>query len=239
MIEHTRIFRRCRPLLYSLTKKFIFIHVPKTAGISISRLLRPHALAQAPKSKFRRLLSKLPVPEQPEKANMPIHASARWARLKYGADRFDSFYTFALVRNPYDLFVSRYNYILNGQRHHNAARYSNMSFLEFARIEKRKLQFGARDQMHMLDDGAGRVIVKHLFRFESLESSVKQICTDLGVSSDAELPRVHVLPREHYSTYYNDESRAIVEIIYKRDLERFGYGFDVDCDSNPVVSISG
>ncbi|WP_158284814.1 sulfotransferase family 2 domain-containing protein [Hoeflea marina] len=227
--------RRFVPLLYSLTHKFIFIHVPKTAGLSITRLLRPASLPSRPRSQFRRVLSKLPIPERPEKAYFPMHTTARWSRLKYGAERFDAFYTFALLRNPYDLFVSRYNFILNGQTHHNAARYSAMSFLDFARVEKDKLRFGARDQTSMLDDGSGRIIVRNLFRFENLEASVSRICADIGVSPEAPLPRAHVMPRAHYSSYYSDESRAIVETIYGRDLKAFGYEFDRDVDPDPVV----
>lgn len=234
----TKIVRRFTPLQYSLTKQFIFIHVPKTAGTSIGRLLRPYALAKTPKTQFRRVLSKLPIPEQPEKAYRPVHASARWVRLKYGAERFDAFYSFAVVRNPYDLFVSRYNYILNRERHHSHRKVRRASFLEYARAEKRKLIFGARDQMSMLDDGAGRIIVKNLFRFENLDRAAERICADLGISQETTLPKVNDYPRDHYSTYYDDESRAIVETIYKRDLEAFGYGFNVGCDSNPVVSVS-
>ena len=86
-------------MLLSLEKKFIFIHIPKTAGSSITRALRPVDLNRSGRSGGA-LLSHLPVPEAPEKANLSQHDKAAWLRRKLPGPLYDSAYKFAVVRNP-------------------------------------------------------------------------------------------------------------------------------------------
>jgi len=61
-------------LLISNRHRFIFVHVPKTAGQSMARALEPYA-DQRPKQGLRRLMSHLPVPEFPDNLAPPIHGS--------------------------------------------------------------------------------------------------------------------------------------------------------------------
>src|SRR5258705_8361695 len=96
-------------MLLSLEKKFIFIHIPKTAGSSITRALRPWCL-KPKRTLWRRLLSHLPVPEAPEKANLSQHDRASWLRRKLPDPVYDGAYKFAVVRNPFDLVVSNYHH---------------------------------------------------------------------------------------------------------------------------------
>ncbi len=41
-----------------------------------------------------------------------------------------------------------------------------------------------------------------------------------------ELPKKNVTVHDHYSTYYTDNARALIEQRLGADLERFGYRFE-------------
>ena len=72
-------------MLLSIEKRFIFVHIPKTAGQSITQALGPYAV-RPQKTQWRRLLSHLPVPENPERAWLRTHDTARWIRRKLPAE---------------------------------------------------------------------------------------------------------------------------------------------------------
>jgi hypothetical protein len=75
-------------VLISHTHRFIFVHIQKTAGQSMRRALVPYC-SQPPRTGLRKLLSHLPVHEDPEFVAFRPHATARWARMKITPRVFD------------------------------------------------------------------------------------------------------------------------------------------------------
>ena len=69
-------------------------------------------------------------------------------------------------------------------------------------------------------------MVDFLGRFEQLETDFKQVAQKLGRPADLSLPVINKSSHKHYSDYYTAETRAIVERVYRRDIEAFGYGFE-------------
>ena len=109
-------------MLLSTEKNFIFIHIPKTAGSSITRALRPWC-ARRRRTQWRRLLSHLPVKEAPQRATFQQHDKARWVRRKLPAELYENAHKFCVVRNPFDLAVSNFHHLRRqtSRRRHKAA----------------------------------------------------------------------------------------------------------------------
>jgi len=214
-------------MLLSIEKKFIFIHIPKTAGSSMTEALSPYALNPA-KSQYRRLLSHLPVPENPERAFFRIHDKAWWIRLKLPRAMFDSFHKFAVVRNPYDYAVSYYAFQRGnpGSRRFNEAQ--NTSFLEFLTYMAKKDRLSGISQTSWITDLRGRVIIDEVLRFETIESDFAALAARLGL--EVRLPHVNKSDRGDYRDMYGPAEREIAGRIFARDLELLGYDFD-----GPVV----
>jgi hypothetical protein len=211
-------------MLLSLEKNFIFIHIPKTAGSSITRALRPWSLK--PKlTQWRRLLSHLPVREAPEKANFNQHDRASWLRHKLPDPLYDGAFKFAVVRNPFDLVVSNYHHLrsrTSRRRHRQAQSWDFKTFLHYL---ERKNRLARIDQTSWISDRHGHLIVDEVLRFEALAEHFDGLVERLDLPGDVTLPRANVNAPFDYRTHYDDEAKSIVRRLYARDFERFGYEF--------------
>ena len=57
-----------------------------------------------------------------------------------------------------------------------------------------------------------------IIRYENLAKDVKRI---LGIK----LPMTHETKHLNYRDYYNEQSKAYIEKVFAKDLEKFGYEF--------------
>lgn len=209
-------------MLLSLEKKFLFIHIPKTAGTSIRRVLAPWCVKPA-HNQYRRLLSHLPVPEDPEKAWLRIHDTARWARLKLPREVFDNSLKFAVVRNPYDYAVSYYEFQRGNPASSRHAKAQGEDFPAFLERMERKNRIKGIRQSEWVTDRSGRIIVDRILHFERLDTEFPALLEDLGIADASPLPRVNTTQREDYRSYYDRATRQLATELFLRDLALFGY----------------
>lgn len=209
-------------MLISVSHGFLFVHVQKTAGTSVTRFLAPYALSPSG-SRLNKLASDLGLVRDWQKNFFRIHAPLRRAERTLPPGVFDSLYKFAFVRNPWDRLVSWYVYILRDTHHHRHARVRQAgSFEAFARSE---LARPRRSQWWMLERRNGELGVDFVGRFERLEQDMAAICTRIGVPYEP-LPRANVSTREPYQGYYTPELVELVRRHWAREIEAFGYAFD-------------
>lgn len=64
-----------------------------------------------------------------------------------------------------------------------------------------------------------------MLRYEALDEQFEALARRLGLPAGLKLARVNVTVHDDYRSYYDDEARAIVQRLYARDIERFGYAF--------------
>lgn len=211
-------------MLLSIEKRFIFIHIPKTAGQSITRALQPYAV-EPRRTQFRRLLSHLPVPEDPGKAWLRSHDKAAWVKRKLPREMFDAFHKFAVVRNPYDYAVSYYLYLRRNptsRRHRDA---QDWSFLDFLRYMESKNRRSGITQASWTSDAQGRLMLDELLRFETLAEQFPALLDRLGIEDRIALPHVNKTERGDYRELYGPQERAIADRLFREDLKLHGYTF--------------
>ncbi|MBT8074385.1 MAG: sulfotransferase family 2 domain-containing protein [Xanthomonadales bacterium] len=190
------------PLRQGKNGPYIFIHINKTAGTSIGRAIG------------------LPVKD---------HLTAKEIIAKIGEDKWQEAYKFTLVRNPWDKVVSLYEY--RRKKDKNRIATQNVSFADWVKMTHgsgRDTRYydnpkSFQPQVEWLKDTNGSVSIDFVGQFESINESFNHVKTVIGL--DAELPHLNASRRAGYRSYYDDETRELVERWYSEDIERFGYAF--------------
>lgn len=178
----------------------VFIHIPRTAGRSIMDALD---IMQYKKElekgyKYDGLISF---------GHYPI-----WYVIQDGFFKPDGWYVFAFVRNPYDRFVSLYEF-------NKSMSYFSGSFREFCHgFDELGYSVKARQTDYLI--GAQPDFIG---RYEHLFDDFVKLCGVLGIK-DKKLPRIGAIDRKHWQTYYDKELADIVYEHYKKDFKAFGYG---------------
>lgn len=224
-------------MIISDSKKFIFIHIYKTAGTSVSTSLIKYAnFRQRVAEDFfitKNLFSALNLvlgkvnrtkPRQWGAGLQNKHASANDIKEFMGAEKYDDYFKFAFVRNSWDWQVSLYNYLKTRKNDRNHHKVSNMSFKQFLISE---IEGKAPCQLDFLTNPGGDVIVDRIGRFESLEKDLNLILSDIGMTDVASLPYLNVSRdrSKNYQSFYDEESYELVRSYFKKDIGYFGYEF--------------
>jgi len=206
--------------------KCIFVEVPKTGSTSVRAVLgkaiKPHLSLWEIKSLLE---SYWPIRAgRKDRIFEAVYLMLpREHRRHLGRDKFDSYFKFGFVRNPWDRMVSLY------ERKEALELRNRMTFGQFVEW----IQYSSatcvhssphRYQLDWFVDPNGEVLADFIGRFETLEKDWSFVASKLGLAST--LPHVRANPRDkHYTEYYNDRTREIVGTRFRVDVETFGYEF--------------
>lgn len=206
-------------MIISRKKEFAFIHVPKTAGTSITEALSPYD----DRSIIETLLNFKPLNAFPffySLNPLPQHIRANKLRDYLSQPIFQKLYTFAFVRNPWDWQVSLFHYLRESIFHPKYSTVCNMDFQQFLqwRIQSYKIT-----QNEFITNRQGNIIVDFVGRFEHLEQDFRRICRKIGVPFN--LPHKNKSRHRNYRKYYTEKTKNLVVRYFKQDIELFDYEF--------------
>jgi len=203
-------------MLISKKRKFIFIHIYKTAGTSVTYALRPRWI-----NVMHHLIEKINPTTQFGQGSFPIHIKARELIQAIGKETFDSYFSFAIVRNPWDWQVSLYKYMLIDTYlpQHDLAK----SFGSFDNYIRWRCAEEVRFQKDFICLEDGELLVDFVAKYERLDADFKIICSRIGLS--ASLPKLNVSNTKPYRQFYNEETKELVRRAYEPDIRLFGYEF--------------
>ena len=180
-------------------RKFIYMKPGRTAGTSILRGHLEKHLAGV--------------------IHRKDHPQAFQAWLERISDKeLDEYFIFSVVRNPWDRLVS-------------AAAFFQVPFLKLVRNihEYWKNEFVRMHllPLHLYTHCNGTRFVDVICRFETLQADMDLVFDQIGLER-TRLPNLNQSRHEHYSRLYGQEEMAIVEQLYAKDIEYFGYVFEED-----------
>lgn len=213
-------------MLISNSHKFIFIHIPKTAGKSVRSALAPYC-GNPEDVLINRLLSTVGInvnwfigPVSWRRGR--THTTAAQAKVMLPETVFNEYFKFAYVRNPWDLMVSYYHYIKSTDTAKRSARVNKMSgFDDYLLYEIKRNKFSQSKYLIAKD---GTLLVDYVGRFEDLYKDYEFICSKVGIVSD--IPHRNKTVHADFRSYYTDETAQLVADHWAEDISRFGYSFD-------------
>jgi len=201
--------------MISLQKRFLFVHIPKTAGNSIQSALRDYSEDQLvalrkEQDGIERFGLRNP------KYNIKKHSTLAEYRDALGNAQFGNLYKFTCVRNPWDRMVSYYFTPTQSPEIWDRKKFRRIVSKAVSVADYLRLDQDEQDPFANVD---------YTMRFENLADDFRTVCETLGISPGA-LPRYNRSSREHYSKYYDDELRELVHTRFAAEIERFGYAFE-------------
>lgn len=186
--------------------KCIYVHIPKTAGVTINKLLY---------------------------GNMGVGHFNIFDYFKfYSPKEFKSYYKFCFVRNPYDRLVSAY-FFLKKNGINSLDKKFNEDFLtncnSFEDFVKNYLKNDeVKNYIHFVPQYKfvtffNILMVNRVCHFENLDVEL-QVVLDLFSIENFSIPKLNKTKREKlYNEFYNTEMKEIVYSHYKKDFILFNY----------------
>ena len=212
-------------MILSTDPKFLFIHIPKTAGTSVEESLYYY---------------------QDFKYHHLVHGCALQFKQYLNDDFFDELFKFTFLRNPWDLQVSCWRYFV---RNHGV----DMEFNEYIEWKFNGSIEDMKDRLpkdnpnvnitllrngfyihrtpltYFLIDEKGNYLVDYLGSLERLQEHYDVVTNKLGLEYTY-LPHINVsVQREDspsYKDYYNEKSIEIVRSRFALDILMYGYSFE-------------
>lgn len=229
--------------------KCIFIHIPKNAGQSIENVFLK-LLGLTWETRAPLLLRE----NDNENLGPPRLAHLRaeeYLNYKYiSEDLFDNYFKFTFVRNPWSRMISFYKYLGYSKK----MDFKTFLVKHFeTKIFKEKYWF-VRPQVEYIYSSSGDLLVDFVGRFENLNEDFDKVCKRLSINN-VKLPYINSSNNkidkhktysienllksfkskkivknnticDSYQYFYDAETSAIVEGLYKKDIDVFGYTFE-------------
>lgn len=194
------------------------------ARLARRALRRPQRLDQAGRRAFVDAYNSLQLP-YPKDGGGWQHVGAASARDHLGPDRWDSYFTFAFERNPWDRMVSLYWWRM--RRVPEGERPSFREFIAAMHSGDRERMRAVRATKHSnwhIYAIADQVAVDHLGRYETLDEDFRSVMDRLGVPFTGELPRSkHQARRGDPEQLHDPGTIQVVGELFHREIALLGY----------------
>ena len=212
-------------MILSPGRNYIFIHAPKTGGTAMALALESRAmkadimLGDTPKALRRRHRAQ----KLPAAGRLWKHSTL--ADIDGIVPDLSGYFTFTLVRNPWDRMVSYYHWLREQRFDHPAVGLAqSMDFADFITSPATRRANQASPARHYVTTAAGVEQCSAYIRLEALNTDAAPLWDHLGFALD--LPHVNASDRDaDYTRYYTDVARAAVAEDCAEDVARFGYRF--------------
>lgn len=188
----------------------------------MKEILAPWSLPR-PAGWWKRILSRAGLQKDYHQLVLRAHEPIRTAETCMPADRFERYFKFTFVRNPWDRLVSEYEFLRQTPAHGRHRKVVAMAdFQEFVAFQARRKD---AYQLNLLTDANGKICLDFIGRFEQLQQDFAEVCRRIGLDAKP-LRHLKNSHRGDYHDYFTPELARSVAKTWGEEIEAFGYRFE-------------
>lgn len=208
-------------MIINARHKFIFVHIPKVAGTSISTALEniPGTLRHWVAGTKHETL-----------AELQRHINTRRTIIDRLLSRSpENYYTFAFVRNPWDRMSSFYKYLVeNRPKPEIDTVWSFKDFLQQAENGVAWIQdlYSMKSQLDYFTYNGGMMKLGFLGHYEYLAEDIASVAESIGHPIQLHHHNSSSNTGTDYRDEYDEVMIEIVRSIFSEEIEQFGYSFE-------------
>ena len=198
------------PMIVSKEKKVLYLHIAKTGGSSIVRLLQYNDMDDGV------LCNKHGLYE--DKVEYFREVAAHW----------DEYYKFTFVRNKLDLMISLYNY--DRQLDGPWSLDSEVSFESFIRNHVgcddtfvKKIQYNNLLDQHYLTHLDDKPLFDFIGHFDTYTENLNQVCERLGIENTEIHVNAGSYDRAKKDEYYTPSLEKVLRNKFPKEFAYFGW----------------
>ncbi|AWB49766.1 Type II secretory pathway, pullulanase PulA [Gemmobacter aquarius] len=214
-------------MIYSPSRRFVFIHIPKTGGTALALALEARARADDV------LVGDTPKAMQRRGRQKALRVAGRLWKHSTLADLegllppHDGLFTLTLVRNPWDRMVSYYHWLRGQSFAHPAVGLAKThDFSGFLNHPLTRTSISLWPYTAYMRDAAGVEHCSLYARLERLDEDIAPFEAHLGFRLGT-VARANASARPaDWRPAYSDADAALVADLCAVDIARFGYAFD-------------
>lgn len=214
------------------THGFIFVHIPKAAGTSITSALSEYTRycdLEIGGTAFGEAIA----PAYLERFRLRKHSRAWQLRRIVGREAWDSAFTFSFVRDPYRRSLSIYHFLREWRGPGNNLYDAVHAYADFDAFVRSGLIFETdgpdgifcpQADWLTADDQPDDLLVDFVGRVESVDEDLEKVCRRLGLATEGQpLSQRNRSAASRGGSDLTEETKAMLRERYRRDFDLFGY----------------
>jgi len=214
-------------------KKAIFIHLPKNGGSYIAEILSKYYgfknyYLQRPDHAFfcRGKDHSVDKHENKIHGTLIYYKTSPYINKLMGMDndKWNNYYIFTFIRNPYDRIVSGWNYC-----NRYKIPFKNYLLLQNTVNSYDYWHVFMTQTRHLIDTN-GKMRVDYIGHMENMEGDLSNILNKLGLNIIHKPFIKNSKTHSKYDVYYDDETYSFVEEIMKEDFRNAIFNFNLNTD---------
>ena len=216
-------------MVVSKSKKFVFVHIYKNAGTSISSELYKYATFRQKicyyyftTYLFKFLNKIIPTKYSVQSLFTGLKMHSTVLDIKNSGLEIENYFKFCVVRNPYVWLISQYNYVKKSKNHRNYKLFKNLTFSEFIDFEIKK---NNNRQIDFCVDNDGNFVIDFFCKFENIENDMNIVRKKIGLPQKKleHKNKNKIKSDDLVKDFFSEDLLKKVNDYYSLDFENFLY----------------